>query len=336
MPNLRRVKYDCVRCYGFRTKTADDMITHFRIKHGIKPETFSAKKRKAFYDYFKLSDDEYTRDTDEEREDPDYYGEEMDTTILEGDLDPCNFSPLEVTESTPDVINNIDRDILSTEIQIPEEGTYNLTSSIEVTDFINNATGNIDEVSTDLKIPDEGTGPYFCPYCGKGMGWYYPTLKRHLTVYNKSCEKMKFYTCQDCKTGYTLLKTLIQHQKQYHDICADMQKQKEKERLQMKKREMETNSLYDNHDPLPLSVEIPKQGSGPYYCPYCQKGVGYYYPALKRHFARYNKSCKKQRYYLCGCCKTGFISPYGLRYHEKKYNSRCAEIQKNRSQRCEL
>ena len=42
------------------------MISHFRLIHGIKPETFCSEKRKAFYDTFKLGYNEYCKDTDEE------------------------------------------------------------------------------------------------------------------------------------------------------------------------------------------------------------------------------------------------------------------------------
>ena len=54
------------------------MISHFRLIHGIKPESFNHKKKKAFYDSFKLADNEYTKDTDEEIEETDSGGRNMD------------------------------------------------------------------------------------------------------------------------------------------------------------------------------------------------------------------------------------------------------------------
>ena len=63
-----RKTFECIRCEGLILTTADQMISHFRLIHGIKPENFNSKKKKEFYDTFKLADNEYTKDTDEERE----------------------------------------------------------------------------------------------------------------------------------------------------------------------------------------------------------------------------------------------------------------------------
>lgn len=50
--------FGCARCLGVLFETSQELITHFRLKHGIKPETFSAEKRKRFYDSFNQPDTE--------------------------------------------------------------------------------------------------------------------------------------------------------------------------------------------------------------------------------------------------------------------------------------
>ena len=50
--------FTCVRCPNILFNTVQDIITHFRTEHGLKPETFSAEKRKRFYDSFKRAENE--------------------------------------------------------------------------------------------------------------------------------------------------------------------------------------------------------------------------------------------------------------------------------------
>ena len=49
--------FGCLRCPDVLFDTTQEVITHFRIEHGIKPEKFSAEKRRRFYNTFKRNED---------------------------------------------------------------------------------------------------------------------------------------------------------------------------------------------------------------------------------------------------------------------------------------
>ena len=71
-PEKVRVAFDCMRCMGVLLYTVEDMIQHFREEHGICPETFPPERRRLFYDYFKLEENQYTEREDTHAEENQY------------------------------------------------------------------------------------------------------------------------------------------------------------------------------------------------------------------------------------------------------------------------
>ena len=78
-----RKTFECIRCEGLVLKTGAQMISHFRLIHLIKPETFCPEKRQAFYETFKMGYREYCKDTDEETGETDSEGGDPPSPALD-------------------------------------------------------------------------------------------------------------------------------------------------------------------------------------------------------------------------------------------------------------
>ena len=69
------------------------------------------------------------------------------------------------------------------------------------------------------------------------------------------------------------------------------------------------------------------EDSGPYYCPDCNKGLGYSLNALRYHITRNKAICKPDNFgrtlYTCPCCKTDYSYLRTLERHTTKFGDTC-------------
>ena len=74
----------------------------------------------------------------------------------------------------------------------------------------------------ELKVA-QGDGPYFCPHCGKGVGYKFHRLKAHISQNIGSCLKTyanrMFYSCKFCKIDFTSKYTFNRHNKRCIRSC---------------------------------------------------------------------------------------------------------------------
>ena len=75
----------------------------------------------------------------------------------------------------------------------------------------------------DDLITSQGKGPYFCPDCGKGMGYLRHAFKTHVGYYQGRCKSVnagrKFYRCVHCKTDFLQLSRLRLHNTKFGNKC---------------------------------------------------------------------------------------------------------------------
>ena len=66
-------------------------------------------------------------------------------------------------------------------------------------------------------------GPYSCPICGKGMGYSFLNLKKHMTRYKGHCKGAcsieKFCPCQYCGADFLSAIDLKRHNKLFGKRC---------------------------------------------------------------------------------------------------------------------
>ena len=76
-------------------------------------------------------------------------------------------------------------------------------------------------------IEEQGAGPYYCPDCGKGMGFDIIILKSHMGLYKGSCVELprkKLHTCEHCHIQYTTTLSLKQHTQKFRGKCGHARK----------------------------------------------------------------------------------------------------------------
>ena len=94
------------------------------------------------------------------------------------------------------------------------------------------------EVATDNKqtkkfkftlddlITSQGKGPYFCPDCGKGIGYLRHAFKAHVGYYQGRCKSInagrKFDRCVHCKTDFSRSSRLNLHNTKFGAKCKTM------------------------------------------------------------------------------------------------------------------
>ena len=76
-------------------------------------------------------------------------------------------------------------------------------------------------------ITEEDSNPYYCPDCGRCLGYSYNFFQKHISMYTGHC-KVKFagsrlYGCKYCKLEYHALHDLATHYKTFGDACKTRQ-----------------------------------------------------------------------------------------------------------------
>ena len=83
--------------------------------------------------------------------------------------------------------------------------------------------------------------------------------------------------------------------------------------------------------PYALNDLITSQGTGPYYCPECSKGVGYSIHSFRSHFERSRGLCKSinatKRFHRCRYCMADFSILSSLRDHNARFGGKCKSWQ---------
>ena len=71
----------------------------------------------------------------------------------------------------------------------------------------------------------QGDGPFFCPHCGRGVGYSFPRLKSHMTLYKGKCTDLyankKFYSCQLCSADFLDLYRVRYHNIKFGNNCRE-------------------------------------------------------------------------------------------------------------------
>ena len=82
-------------------------------------------------------------------------------------------------------------------------------------------------LSDTKSIKMEDNGPYYCPDCGKGLGYSINALRSHIGRNKGICKRRKsvriLYTCSYCNTDYSRLRTLERHNTKFGDTCKSWQ-----------------------------------------------------------------------------------------------------------------
>ena len=76
-------------------------------------------------------------------------------------------------------------------------------------------------------ITEEDSNPYFCPDCGRCLGYSYNFFKMHISRYTGHCKKKfagsRLYGCKYCKLEFHKLHHLERHCKTFGDACKTRQ-----------------------------------------------------------------------------------------------------------------
>ena len=84
---------------------------------------------------------------------------------------------------------------------------------------------------------EENIDPYYCPDCGKGLGYSLSSFNAHVRN-EEFCKQYNsgkiFYTCQYCKIDYSRLHTLKKHNKKFGNSCKTRQISLNRKKLQSK------------------------------------------------------------------------------------------------------
>ena len=73
----------------------------------------------------------------------------------------------------------------------------------------------------------ENSVPYYCPDCGKGMGYSFLSFQKHLNKYGRLCREVfagsTFYSCEYCKADYANQEYFNNHKKTFGKSCKTKQ-----------------------------------------------------------------------------------------------------------------
>ena len=76
-------------------------------------------------------------------------------------------------------------------------------------------------------MTEENSVPYYCPDCGKGMGYSFLSFQKHLNKYGRLCREVfagsTFYTCEYCKADYANQKYFNIHKRTFGKSCKTKQ-----------------------------------------------------------------------------------------------------------------
>ena len=72
-------------------------------------------------------------------------------------------------------------------------------------------------------ITSQGTGPEYCPECGKGVGYSIHSFKSHCRVSRGLCKSTnagkQFHRCLYCKTDFSKYSSLRDHNARFGEKC---------------------------------------------------------------------------------------------------------------------
>ena len=75
-------------------------------------------------------------------------------------------------------------------------------------------------------ITEGDSRPYYCPDCGRCLGYSYNYFQVHIGRYTGHCRKKfsgRLYGCKYCKLEFSQLRTLATHQRRFGDACKTSQ-----------------------------------------------------------------------------------------------------------------
>ena len=72
-------------------------------------------------------------------------------------------------------------------------------------------------------ITDKDSNPYYCPDCGRCLGYSYKSFQMHVGRYTGHCREKfagrRLYGCKYCKEEFHELHNLTIHKKRFGDGC---------------------------------------------------------------------------------------------------------------------
>ena len=76
-------------------------------------------------------------------------------------------------------------------------------------------------------ITEEDSNPYYCPDCGRCLGYSYRFFQIHISRYTGHCKEKfagrRFYGCKYCMLEFNQLYSLATHYKRFGDTCKTRQ-----------------------------------------------------------------------------------------------------------------
>ena len=76
-------------------------------------------------------------------------------------------------------------------------------------------------------ITEEDSNPFYCPDCGRCLGYSYNSFQVHISRYARHCKKKfagrRLYGCKYCKLEFIELHNLAIHYKTFGDACKTRQ-----------------------------------------------------------------------------------------------------------------
>ena len=76
-------------------------------------------------------------------------------------------------------------------------------------------------------ITEEDSNPYYCPDCGRCLGYSYKSFQIHISMYTGHCKDKfagkRLYGCKYCNLEFIKLQNLSTHYKTFGDACKTRQ-----------------------------------------------------------------------------------------------------------------
>ena len=76
-------------------------------------------------------------------------------------------------------------------------------------------------------ITEEDSKPYYCPDCGRCLGYSYKSFQIHIGRYTRHCKEkfagIRLYACKYCNEEFHELHHLAKHYKTFGDACKTRQ-----------------------------------------------------------------------------------------------------------------